>query len=161
MIGRTPDGTANLREHLVRALDWRAAHLGLDEVVGRFGPDTYGARVRSLPYTAWQIVQHMRLTQRDILDFCRDANYREPRWPEDYWPAKDAPHRPAEWETALLSFHSDLADMKQFIADPSIDLFATIPHGDGQTYLREALLVIDHNAYHLGQLVILWRLLSS
>lgn len=150
-----------LREHLVRALDWRSAHLGTDEVVGQFGPENYGVKFDPLPYSAWQLVEHMRITQRDILDFCRDPSYQEPQWPDAYWPTESAPARPSDWETALLSFQSDLADMKRLVADPSIDLFATIPHGDGQTYLREALLVIDHNAYHLGALVVLWRLLAS
>ena len=150
-----------LRELLVRALDWESAHLSLDEVVGRFDSMNYGRRIVGLPYTAWQLLEHMRLTQRDILDFCRNADYVEPTWPGDYWPRETAPPNGGDWEKAVLMFKSDLAEMKGIVADPDQNLHATIPHGTGQTLLREALLLIDHNAYHLGQLVILWRLLHA
>lgn len=156
----TPGSDHPLRELLVRALDWESAHLGLDEVMSRFSAATYGRRVTGLPYTAWQLLEHMRLTQRDILNFCRDPSYEEPRWPDDYWPPEPAPESGSAWETSALSFKSDLAEMKQLVADPATDLHRAIPHGSGQTYLREALLIIDHNAYHLGQLVVLWRLLE-
>lgn len=149
-----------VREYLANALDWKSAHIGMDDVFGRFGPATYGVRVEPLPYSAWQLVEHMRITQRDILDFCRDPSYQEPHWPDDYWPTEAAPAGSAHWDTALQAFRQDLADMKRLVSDEGIDLLAPIPHGDGQTYLREALLVIDHNAYHLGQLVVLWRLVA-
>ena len=150
-----------LRTILIQALDWQSAHLSIEDVLARFGPESYGQRVYGLPYSPWQLVEHMRLTQRDILDFCRDPDYEEPRWPDDYWPAEVAPASPSAWDTALADFKADLESMKQLITDPAIDLFDKIPHGDGQTYIREALLVVDHNAYHLGQLVVLWRLISK
>ena len=156
----TSGGDHPLRELLVRAMDWESAHIGMDTVFSRFGPTSYGARIEGLPYTPWQLLEHMRLTQRDILDFCRDPDYHEPSWPDDYWPYETAPADANHWEQAVLQFKSDLAEMKSLIADPGLDLHATIPHGTGQTYLREAVLIIDHNAYHLGQLVVLWRLVE-
>lgn len=156
----TPAANEALRNMLVRVLDWSSAHLPLDEVVSQFGPSTYGKRVHGLPYTAWQLLEHMRLTQFDILDFCRNPQYEEPHWPDDYWPTELDPSDPAAWDKSVERFKSDLEAMKNLVAEPGLDLFSEIPHGTGQTYLREALLIIDHNAYHLGQLVVLWRLLS-
>ena len=103
----------------------------------------------------------MRLAQRDILDFCRDPNYRAPRWPDDSWPESAAPPSEEAWQESVAAFCADRAAMRQLIADPALDLNARIPHGDGQTYLREALLVADHNAYHVGELVVVRRLLGA
>ena len=102
---------------------------------------------------AWEIVEHMRLTQRDILDFCVKSDYSEPHWPDDYWPKSAAPPSDEAWDRSLAAYKDDLAAVQRLATDPSIDLFATIPHGKGQTYLRELLLVADHTAYHVGQLV--------
>lgn len=157
----THAGDHPLREQLIRALDWESAHIGFDAALARIPKDARGRIVHGLPYSAWQLLEHTRLTQRDILDFCRDPNYEEPHWPDDYWPSNPEPPEPGAWDQSVASFRKDLDDMQGMVRNPSIDLFATIPHGSGQTYLREALLVIDHNAYHLGELVVLGRLLTA
>ena len=158
---KSPSADHALREQLVRALDWKAAHLGFDDVVARFPAAIRGQRAEGLPYTAWQLLEHMRFTQRDIIEFCKNEDYKEPPWPEAYWPAEPAPPTHGDWDKSVLTFRSDLAELQELLANPDLDLTAAIPHGSGQTYLREALLVIDHNAYHLGQLLVLWRLLSG
>ena len=146
-----------LRTHLVRLLEWQDAHAGFDTAIEGIPPDRQGAQPAGLPYSPWQLLEHMRLTQRDILEFCRDPAYTEPTWPEDYWPRSAAPPRPEAWDESIAAFRADRDALQQLAADPGIDLFAAIPHGSGQTYLREVLLVADHNAYHLGQLVVLRR----
>ena len=151
----------HFREMMVKALDWSSAHLNMESVVSRFGPAERGLRLAQVPYTPWQLLEHMRIAQRDILEFCRDGDYTEPHWPDDYWPEEPGPPDGRAWETSILSFKSDLAELKQLVADPATDLTARIPHGTGQTYLREVLLVIDHNAYHLGQLLLLARLMGT
>lgn len=150
-----------LREHLVRTLSWEGAHQQFDSIVQKFPNDWVGRKVDGVPYSPWQLLEHIRLTQRDILDFCRDPDYEEPRWPDEYWPAEDAPPDPGDWHRAAEQFKADRSAFAELIADPQLDVFARIPHGDGQTYLREALLIIDHNAYHVGQMVVLWRLLGG
>jgi hypothetical protein len=155
------DPNESLRSHLVRVLDWQDAHAGFDAVVDGIPPQRRGTAPAGLPYSAWQLVEHMRLAQRDILDFCRDRDYREPHWPDDYWPRAAAPESEEAWQRSLAAFRADREAMKRLAADPDVDLFAAIPHGTGQTYLREVLLVADHNAYHLGQLVMVRRLLGA
>jgi uncharacterized damage-inducible protein DinB len=113
------------------------------------------------PYSAWQLLEHMRIAQRDILEFSRNPKHVSPEWPEGYWPTKEAPPTKAAWSNSVRAFRSDLRAMQKLVANPASDLFARIPHGDGQTLLREALLVADHNSYHLGQLVMLRRLLGA
>lgn len=114
-----------------------------------------------LPYSPWQLLEHVRLAQRDILDFCRNPSYSAPGWPADYWPAEPAPPGASAWRRSVAAFRDDRASLVRLIADPEIDPYATIPWGEGQTYLRELLLVADHNAFHLGQLVVLRRLLGA
>ncbi len=114
-----------------------------------------------LPYSPWQLVEHLRITQHDILDFCRNPDYAELRWPDDYWPSVSAPPSEQAWEESIGGFHHDLGALRAIAADRTIDLLAEIPHGSGQTYLRELLLVADHNAYHMGQLVAVRRLLGD
>ena len=118
------------------------------------------SRRRLLPYSPWQLLEHMRIAQHDIFDFCRNPNYVEMKWPDDYWPNPEPPGADA-WEKSVAAFRRDREALKQFFADPSLDLLAAIPHGTGQTYLREALLIADHNAYHLGQLVAVRRVLGN
>lgn len=149
-----------LRAHLLRVLDWRDAHVGFETVIEGIPPELRGTQAKGLPYSPWQLLEHMRITQHDILEFSRNAAYVEMKWPDDYWPKSPAPPNVAAWEQSVAAFRHDREALKQLVADPKVDLFAKIPHGTGQTYLREALLVADHNAYHLGQLVAVRRLLG-
>jgi hypothetical protein len=155
------DPSQSLRDHLLRLLDWRDAHADFDAAVADLPPDRAGVRPAGLPYSPWELLEHLRICQRDILDFCRDPAYAEKKWPDDYWPSDPAPPSPGAWDASAAAFRADREAMKQLVADPAVDLFATIPHGQGQTYLREALLVADHNAYHLGQLIVVRRLLGA
>jgi hypothetical protein len=152
---------AAVRDHLARFLDWGDARAGFDRAVEGLAPELRGRRPEGLPYSAWELLEHLRIAQRDILDFCRDPDYREPEWPGDYWPDAPAPPSAEEWEGSVAAFRADLAGMKGLASDPAVDLLAKIPHGSGQTYLREILLVADHNAYHLGRLVAVRRLLGA
>ena len=115
----------------------------------------------NLPFTAWRLLEHMRIAQWDILEFSRNPKHVSPKWPQGYWPSTDVPANDAEWDASVAAFRHDLADMEALVADPGTNLFAKIPHGDGQTVLREAMLVADHNAYHIGELVVLRRLLGA
>jgi uncharacterized damage-inducible protein DinB len=149
-----------LRAHASRVLDWHDAHIGFEAVVEGIPPELRGKQAKGLPYSSWQLLEHMRIAQHDILEFCRNASYVEMKWPDDYWPESPAPPNAAAWEHSVAAFRRDRETLKELVADPNVDLFAKIPHGTGQTYLREALLVADHNAYHLGQLVAVRRLLG-
>ncbi len=155
------DHDASLREHLRDLLSLGNAHLDFDAAVDGLPVDLRGARPPGLPHTPWRLVEHMRIAQRDILDFCKDPGHVSPEYPDGYWPAGDAPPGPGAWERAVAAFRADREAMVALAADPGVDLFARLPHGDGQTVLREALLVADHNAYHLGQLVAVRRLLGA
>lgn len=149
-----------LRQQLVKLLDWQDAHLNFDAVLARWPAKLRGVRPRGAAHTAWQLLEHLRICQGDILDFCRDPNYKEMPFAH-YWPRAAAPRGKRVWEKSLRAFRADLKAMKRLVANPRTDLFARIPWGTGQTVLREALLVADHNAYHLGQLLLLRRLLGA
>ena len=148
-----------LRAQLVYSLSGKGAHMPFDKAVKGFTVELVGKQVAHLAHTAWQQVYHLWIAQWDILEFSRDPGHKSPEWPSGYWPAA-APDRPAEWEQTIAKFRSDLAAMIELVKDESNDLLTPFPHGQGQTLLREALLVIDHNAYHVGQLVDLRRLLG-
>ena len=150
-----------LRAHVLRVLDWQDAHVGFDAVIEGIPPELRGTQPKGLPYSPWQLLEHMRIAQHDILEFCRNPAYIEMKWPDDYWPTAPAPPNTAAWEQSVAAFRRDREALKQLVADPNVDLFAKIAHGTGHTYLREALLVADHNAYHLGQLVAVRRLLET
>jgi len=154
------DQNDQLRQQLVKILDWEDAHAGLNTALKDIPPEIRGVQPDGLPYSLWQLLEHIRICQRDILDFSRDPNYREMKF-EEYWPATVAPPTEQAWDDSIASFRADLESLKQLALDKDIDLFAKIPHGTGQTYLRELLLVADHNAYHLGQLVAVRRLLGN
>ena len=149
-----------IRELLQKVLDWEDAHVGLDAAVDGIPATLRGVVPDGLPYSAWQLVEHVRLAQRDILEFCRNANYREKKWPDDYWPKAKGPKNAAAWSRSLHALRRDRQALQQLAADRTIDLFAKIPHGSGQTYLRELLLVADHGAYHIGQIVAVRRCLG-
>jgi uncharacterized damage-inducible protein DinB len=149
-----------VRDLLSNALAWQDAHATFDDAVGGIPAAVRGIQPASLPYSAWQLLEHLRITQRDILDFCVDASYAEKTWPDDYWPSSPAPESETAWERSIREYIADREALQKLAADTSVDLEAKIPHGSGQTYLRELVLVIDHSAYHVGQLVLVRRLLG-
>jgi hypothetical protein len=151
-----------LHKHLLNLLSFEGAHVGFDEAVRGLAPALRGKKVKGAPYSAWQLVEHMRIAQSDILEFSRDATHVSPKWPDGYWPESDAPPTEAAWKKSVAAFRHDLEEMKKLVAKADEKmLYARIPHGDGQTLLREALLVADHNSYHLGQLVLLRKMLGA
>ena len=153
--------TDPLRQHVLNLLRMEGAHIGFHEAVKGFPADLQGKKPAGAPHSAWQLLEHLRLAQEDILDFSRNPDYREKKWPEEYWPATEAPPDDAAWNASIRAFEHDLKEMEALVADEKHDLFARIPHGDGQTLMREALLVADHNSYHLGQLVFLRKILEA
>ena len=152
---------AILRKHLAYLLSDRGAHADFNAAVARLPVSLRGARRARVPYTAWQLVEHMRIAQWDILEFSRNAAHVSPEWPAGYWPGSSTPPSDRAWNTSVRAFRADLQAMVALVSNPATDLFGRIPHGDGQTILREALLLADHNAYHLGQLVMLRKLLGA
>ena len=150
-----------LREHVLYLLRGGGAHIKFDEAIGDFPLKLINARAEGVPYTPWHVLEHMRIAQWDILEFSRDASHVSPKWPEGYWPDKNKEAGEDDWRKSVEAFSEDLRALEALIEDPSTDLYARIPHGDGQTILREALLVADHNAYHLGVLVTLRRALEA
>ena len=153
--------TVSLRKHLADLLRMKGAHVNLEAAVADFPVALRGVRPQGAPHTAWQLLEHLRIAQEDILDFSRNPKYRERKFPDDYWPATDAPPSEAAWDDSIRQFQNDLKEMQELVADTRLDLLARIPHGTGQTLLREAMLVADHNAYHLGQLVFLRKTLEG
>jgi uncharacterized damage-inducible protein DinB len=150
-----------LRDHLLDLLQGGNAHLKFEEAIADLPPELRGVRPASVPHSPWRLLEHMRIAQWDILEFCRNAAHVSPDFPDGYWPDGDAPPSAEAWERSVEAFRADLRTLQDLVADPANDLFAPIPHGTGQTLLREALLVADHNAYHLGQLVLLRRCLNA
>jgi DinB family protein len=151
----------DLRDHLLDLLGGGGAHVGFDRAIDGLPAALRGRRPDGFPHSAWQLLEHLRLAQWDILEFSRDREHVSPAWPEGYWPEGPEPPGDAAWERAVAAFRRDLEALRDLVADPATDLYAKIPWGKGQTILREALLVADHNAYHLGQLVLLRRLLGA
>jgi uncharacterized damage-inducible protein DinB len=150
-----------LRAQLAKVLDWKEAHAGFDKAVDGVPAAQRGVVPDGLPYSIWQLLEHLRIAQHDILDFCVNSAYEEKKWPDDYWPKSPAPKSAAEWDESVAGYRRDRDRLKQLALDESIDLLAKIPHGSGQTYLRELLLVADHNSYHVGQIVIVRRALGE
>ena len=150
-----------LREHLANLLSGRGAHVDFDKAVGGLPVALRGKRPRGQSFTPWRLLEHMRIAQWDILEFSRNAKHVSPDWPQGYWPKGDAPPSGKAWSDSVATFRSDLAAMQALVSDPATDLYVRIPHGDGQTILREALLLADHNSYHVGQFVLLRRLLGA
>lgn len=143
------------RQQLADLLRNGSAHLSFQEAVADFPVDKINHRPANVPYSYWHLVEHLRITQRDILNYLRDANYVEPAWPKDYWPAPGATTDEAGWAASVASFDADLAELVEMVEDPDTDLTATVPSNDRHTVLREILIVADHNAYHVGELAIL------
>jgi len=151
---------AVLRAHLGRILDWADAHASLERAIEGLPARLRGVTPAGWAHSAWQLLEHLRICQHDILDFCRNPKYVEMAM-EDYWPPSAAPPSAKAWSASVAAVRRDRTALKKLAADGKTDLFARIPHGSGQTYLRELLLVADHNAYHVGQLVALRRALGS
>jgi len=150
-----------VREQVVKLLEGGQAHVTFDAVVKNFPAKLRGAKPEGAPHTAWELLEHMRIAQWDILEFSRHAKHVSPKWPEGYWPKTEKPPSDEAWTASIARIKKDLADMQKLVEDPKTDLYAKIPHGTGQNILREALLVADHNSYHIGQLLLLRRLLGA
>ena len=154
------DKDRSLREHLVNLLDMKGAHVDFKRTVSDVPFEAQGRTIEGVPASAWEQLEHMRIAQSDILEFSREASHESPKWPEGYWPSSQQPPTPDSWEQSVRAFEADLEEMKRLVQDPDSDLFEPFPWGKGQTLLREALLVADHNAYHIGQIVTLLRALG-
>ncbi len=150
-----------LREHLISLLTAGNAHATFDDAVKDMPADLRGKRPKGAEHSPWQILEHLRIAQGDILEFSRDAKHKSPKWPEEYWPKSPAPPDEKAWDKSVRAFRKDLKSLCALVSDEKTDLYAKIPHGDGQTILREALLTADHNAYHVGQLVLVRKLLGA
>ena len=153
------DNQKDLREHVLELLEGKSAHIDLETAVNGFPVSEINTRVENSPHTAWELLEHIRIAQWDILEFSRNSEHESPEFPDGYWPKGEGTH--TEWRKSVGQVFGDLQQMRDLVADDKTDLFAKIPHGDGQTVLREALLVADHNAYHLGQLMLLRRILEA
>lgn len=149
------------RQQLARTLDWQEAHATFDAAVADLPPKLRGSVPAGLPYSAWQLVEHIRRTQADIFEFCVAAHYEEKEWPKDYWPESAEPPSAAAWDESVGAVRRDRAALAALTTDARTNLTDRVPSGDGQTYLREVLLVIDHTAYHVGELIVLRRLLGA
>ena len=152
---------AAIRDHLRRVLDWEDAHATFDAAVKGVPPRLRGVVPAGLPHSAWQLVEHLRMAQADILEFCAGPKYKAKKWPDAYWPRAAAPPDGTAWQQSIAAFRRDRIAMQRLASDRTIDLLAAIPWGSGQTYLREILLIADHTAYHVGQLVLVRRALGA
>ncbi len=152
---------AALREHLVKLLTGGHAHATFEQAVKGLPVELQGKVPKGAEHSPWQLLEHLRLAQWDILDFSRNPKYKSMKWPDDYWPKEKAPADEKAWDKSVRAFKKDLKELVALVEDGKTDLFAKIPHGDGQTILREALLVADHNAYHVGQLVLVRKMLGA
>ena len=155
------DPNHSLRQHLLDLLNGGNAHAKFDVVIKDLPPKLRGEKPANFPHSPWMLLEHMRIAQWDILEFSRNSKHVSPAWPEGYWSKTQAPPNAAAWDKSIKDFRADLKAMQALVENPKTDLFARIPWGDGQTILREALLVADHNAYHLGELVTVRRLLGA
>jgi hypothetical protein len=150
-----------LREQLRKFLGWGEAHADWKQALAGLDAGHRGVRPAGSPHSAWELLEHARLAQRDILDFALEPKHVSPEWPAGYWPKNPAPADDAEWEKSVQAFFHDLQEMEKLVSNPRTNLFARIPHGTGQTILRQALLLADHNSYHLGQFVLVRRLAGA
>jgi hypothetical protein len=152
---------ADLRKHLIALLEGGNAHITLDAAVKDFPADKAGIRPQGSPHSAWELLEHLRIAQADIVEFSQSKDYVEKTWPDEYWPSSPAPGSAKDWEASVISIRHGLAQFVRLLANEKRDLFEPFPWGSGQTLLREALLIADHNAYHLGQLLLLRRMLEQ
>ena len=149
----------NLRTHLLELLEGKFAHIDLETVLRDFPVEARNERLEYSPHTAWELVEHIRIAQWDILEFSRDPDHISPEFPKGYWNQKEASIE--DWQNSVEQILNDLQAMRDLVSDPENDLFEKFTHGSGQTLLREAVLVADHNSYHLGQLVLIWRMFEN
>jgi uncharacterized damage-inducible protein DinB len=149
------------REIVASALDWEQAHANLDSVLAQLPAELRGKRPEGLAHSIWELLDHIRRTQHDLLAFCTSKHYEEPKWPDDYWPPSPAPKDAAEWKACIDAIHSEAAAFAKFTVETDVDLTSAIPHGTGQTYLRTVLVSIDHAAHHAGQIIDARRLLGA
>jgi uncharacterized damage-inducible protein DinB len=150
-----------LRDHLLELLKGSSAHLDVSTALDDF-PESYRtAKPSGAPHNAWQLLEHLRIALRDLLDFCQNSHYLARKWPEEYWPQDEVPPTPDAWDTSLAALKADLDAFEKMASDPETNLYATIPWGEGQTILREILLAADHTSYHLGQIVFLRKQLEA
>ena len=155
------DNDRTLRRHLVEMLTGENAHVSFDSAIENVPKDARGKVPDGAEHSLWELLEHLRIAQWDILEFSRNAKHVSPKWPDGYWPESPAPHNEQAWDKSVEAFRADRLAMVELVENSSTDLYARIPHGTGQTILREALLVADHNAYHLGQFVTVRRLLGA
>lgn len=161
IVYMSPDDEKVLRKHLLQFLDGHQAHVDFDDAIKDLPSKLRGAKSDGIVHSVWELLEHMRLAQLDILEFIRNPDYESPPWPEGYWPDSESPTNTAAWNKSIKSYKADLKALKDIAEDPKTDLFDKIPHGTGQTILREILLVVDHSAYHLGQLVLVRKALGA
>lgn len=150
-----------LREQLAQVIDWDHAHIRFDGAVNDFPAELRGKRPEGGPHSPWELLEHLRITLWDIVEFTRDEKHVSPEWPSGYWPKSSEPPTEKAWDEAVAQYRKDLKTLAEITADESIDLYSRIPHGSGQTVLREILLSIDHNAYHVGQLMLVRKTLGA
>ncbi len=155
------DNDESLRHYLLNLLSGEGAHMTFEQVLGNLPSSMRGQKTAVIPYAIWELLEHLRIAQWDILEFSRNSCHVSPEWPGGYWPESETPSDDTAWQNSVGAFQSDLQAMKELVRDPSTGLFVPIPHGNGQTILREALLVADHNAYHLGQIMLIRKLLGA
>jgi hypothetical protein len=155
------DSIQSLRKELDRLLAGKGAHADFDAAAADFPAKLRGVKPEGAPHTAWELLEHLRIAQSDMLEFSRDPKHVSPAWPAGYWPKNAAPGNAKEWERSVKAVRRDLAAMRKLVSDPKADLFTPFEHGDGQTLLREAMQMADHNAYHVGELIFLRRLLGA
>jgi hypothetical protein len=153
------DETAILRKQLLDALRGHQAHIEFSAAVHDFPPELRGVKPAGAPHSAWQLLEHLRIAQNDILEFSRNPKHKSPDWPEGYWPSTEAPPHPDAWKQSVAAFERDAKEFSALVNDPKNDLFQAFPHGEGQTLLRQTLLLASHNSYHLGQLVFVKKIL--
>ncbi len=152
------DTDKTIREYLKRTLSWEDAHLNFENAVKDLPKEYRGKKPDGFPYSIWQLVEHIRISQWDILDFTRNPDYKELAWPGDYWPENEAPASDDEWKRSLRDIRKDRDEFKKLLDDPEFDLFKRFEHGTGQTLFRQAILIADHAAYHVGQIVLLQKI---
>lgn len=150
----------SLREHLANLLDGRQAHVEMAAAIDKLAFEDLATKPEGVPWTLWELFEHIRIAQWDIVEFSKSAEHQSPEFPKGYWPESSQPRDVDAWQQSVASFRRDLEAMKEVVCDPEVDLHAKIPHGDGQTILREAMLVADHNTYHLGQMVLVMKMLG-
>ena len=150
-----------LRDQLLELIDGQGAHLPFEAAVAGFPDHAINERPRNVPYTPWHLLEHIRIAQRDILEYIRDRAYLAPSWPEEYWPAGDATATPGQWDATIAGIRADQQALRDLVADPATDLLVTIPGTPGHTILREVRLLGDHNAYHLGEFAILRQVMGT